>query len=59
MFKKIALKLLNRIDDLPLVDLVPVFIKAWNGLSEEKKIEYATAILEAGIKAAKSYAEKK
>ena len=59
MLKGLALKLLNRIDDLPIIDLIPIFIKAWDGLSDEKKIEYATSFIQAGAKAAKSYAEKK
>ena len=58
MFKNLALKLLNRIDDLPIIDLVPIFLKAWDKLPEEKKVEYATILIESGIKAAKAYAEK-
>lgn len=59
MFKSLALKLLNRIDDLPIIDLIPLFIKAFERLPEEKKIEIATSLIQAAGKAAKSYAEKK
>ena len=58
MFKSLALKLLNRIDDLPIIDLIPIFIKAFQALPEEKKIEIATSLIQAAGKSAKKYAEK-
>ena len=58
MFKNLALKLLKRIDDLPLVDLIPLFIKAFESLPEEEKIESLQTFFKAAVKKAKEYAEK-
>lgn len=58
MFKSLMLKLLNRIDDLPIIDLIPLAVKAWNSLPEETQIEYLKNGFAAANKAAKQFAEK-
>ena len=45
------------LDKLPILDLLPIFVRAWNKLDDEKKEEIATSLILAGGKFAAQYAQ--
>ena len=58
MLKDKLLPLLGgALDKLPILDLLPIFVRAWNKMDDEKKEEVATALLLAGAKMASQYAQ--
>lgn len=45
------------LDKLPILDLLPIFVRAWDKMDDEKKEEIATALILAGGKLATQYAQ--
>jgi hypothetical protein len=43
---------------IPIVGMLPVFVRAWENLDDETKEKYAAVIMAAGMKALQSYSEK-
>ena len=45
------------LDKLPILDLLPIFVRAWDKMDDEKKEEIATALILTGGKLATQYAQ--